>query len=298
MDAAIIQNFFQSNTRAENDTTNRQRESALSLIGNPDHEFFHNPVYGEKWKKVRAEFITYATKYLGIPEFSNFSLTHRGGQSNHHDFDFIIYDENGQSIYPVTTLEFKNNSMPQFMQEFDKNGWTEAQLAEFWYDEGWLDRIIALYEGHLKFEKPSREEYLQGTHKMMTKKFPDSFFKQFYDFDHDPRFASQTKQKARLSKEGIAAFLNEYGYSFYVGKLRNKCQAEQTTKIYFIWSINDEKFSYYKNTVEELSPSRIVKVTANKVILEAGPSEMHCLLRWKNSLGICCPAWQISMKKL
>jgi hypothetical protein len=109
--------------------------------------------------------------------------------------------------------------MPQFMQEFDMNGWTDVGLAEFWYDNGWLDRIIALYPQPLKYAKPSREVYLKEVHQLLGAKSKPSFFKQFYEFDHNDAFKVQYAQKARLSQEGIAVFLKTYGNTFKVDKL-------------------------------------------------------------------------------
>ena len=297
MNASDIEAFFVTNIRADNDRTNSLRESALALIGDDTHLFFNDPTYGEKWHKVRAAFMKFVKDHLNIEGFTRFSLNRRGGLGNHHDFDFIIYNAEGESMYPVMTLEFKNNSMPQFMQEFDKNLWTDTQLAEFWYDSGFLDKIIAIYPQPLPFPKPPRDEYLNGVHKMMTKKFPPSFFKQFYEFDHNESFKEQTKKKDKVTKEGIKTFLAQHGSTFKVSKLREKCQAEQTNKIYFIWKTSKKLFEYHKITSAELSPSVICGVTASTVILKSGPSYLECRLRWKNSLGICCPAWQISIKK-
>lgn len=283
--------FFQSNTRAENDASNRIREQALLVLNDPSHPFLTDETYGAQWTQLRTEFITYIKKHLNCTTFTRFILEKKAGLGNHHDFNLILYKN--ESILQTVTLEFKNNSVPQFMQEFDKNEWTTTTLAEFWYDNGWLDRIIALYP--LAFPKPSREVYLKEAHKMMTSKFPPSFFKQFYDFDHDDAYSEQSKQKAKITQEGIAAFLTKHGNSFKVAKLKAKCQTEQTSKKYCIW--RSGHFDFEEITDAELSPSAIHAITKNTVILTAGPSTLHCLLRWKNTLGICCPAWQISLHR-
>ena len=285
--------FFKSNTRAENDSSNSIREAALLILNDETHPFFSDITYGAQWTQLRDEFIKYIKAHLKCNDFTRFVLEHKGGLGNHHDFNLMLYK--GEILLRTVTLEVKNNSMPQFMQEFDKNEWTDSTLAEFWYDNGWLDRIMALYPQPLAFPKPSREIYLKEAHKMMTGKFPSSFFKQFYEFDHNENYAEQSKQKGHISQEGISAFLIKHGNSFKVEKLKAKCQTDQTSKTYFIWK--GDHFDFHQITDAELSPSAIKSVTKNTVILTAGPSTLHCLLRWKNTLGICCPAWQISLHR-
>jgi len=293
--AADIKAFISKNTRGENDSSNRIREPALTILSDPTHPFYSDAEFGSQWTELRTAFVKYVKTYLACPSFSHFVLEHKGGLANHHDFNFSSYENN--VLLCNLILEFKNNSMPQFMQEFDMNGWTDVGLAEFWYDNGWLDRIIALYPQPLKYAKPSREVYLKEVHQLLGAKSKPSFFKQFYEFDHNDAFKVQYAQKARLSKEGIAAFLKVYGNTFKVDKLRAKCQAEQTSKKYFIWKSATKVFEFYEITDAELAPSAIARVTDNTVVLKAGPSELHCLLRLKNTLGICCPAWQISLHR-
>lgn len=291
-----IKKFFDANTRAENDATNRIREAALTLLGNPTHPFFSDAEFGTQWTKLQEAFVNYVKLYLSCPTLTRFVLEQKGGQKNHHDFIFSSY-ENDLALNTVI-IEFKNNSMPQFMQEFDKNGWTAVKLAEWWYDNGWLDRIIELYPQPLKYPKPTRKDYLKGVNQLLDKKSKPSFFKQFYEFDRLPEYKEQYDKKALISQEGIAAFLAEHGSTFDVVKLREKCQLEQTSKKYCIFNRKKVVFDYDKITVEELSPSAITRVTDNTVVLKSGPSELHCLLRWKNTLGICNPAWQISLRRV
>ena len=293
VNAADSNFFFKSNTRAENDSSNSIREEALLILNEPSHPFFSDPTYGVQWKKLYSEFIIYIKKHLNCTEFTRFNLEKKAGLGNHYDFKLILYKD--ETVLQTVTLEFKNNSVPQFMQEFDKNNWTNTTLAEYWYDNGWLDRIIALYPHPLSFPKPARDIYLKEAHKMMTNKFAPSFFKQFYDFDHNDTYSEQSKQKAQITQEGIAAFITKHGNSFKVDKLRAKCQAKQKSKKYCIW--RGGHFDFEEITDAELSPSAIHSVTKNTVILTAGPSTLHCLLRWKNTLGICCPAWQISVHR-
>ena len=294
-----ILTFFTSNSRGENDAVNRVREEVLALLAATEHPFYHDADYGEKWLRVRQELCLYIRNYLN-PECTHWTLEHKGGLWNHHDFNLTLHGEPGPAQDRHVALEFKHNSMPQFMQESDRRAWTDRQLAEFWYDEGWLDRIRSLYPQPLTWAKPSREEYLKGVNMFLTAKSPPSFFKQFHHFDHDRDHLARYKAKTALSKAGIAAFLKRYGSTFRVDRLRAKCQAEQAAKVYLIWKPKQRVFAYDRLTPEELSPTAVKTVTKNTVVLgvAAANAELHCLLRWKNTMGICNPMWQIRLKRL
>jgi len=290
-----IDTFFNKNTRAENDITNRKRENVLTNLSNPEHPFLSDPTYGTKWTTVRTAFVNYINTHINCPSYNRFEIEHKGGLNSHHDHNLMLYKDD--KLLKTIKLEFKNNNMPQFMQEYDSKKWTTITLAEFWYDEGWLDLIIALYPQPLKYLKPSREEYLKSVNQLLGAKSKPSFFKQFYDFDHDPKYKKQSKEKDKITKDGIAAFLAKYGKSFDVPKLSAKCKIDQVSKVYLIWKPAKKIFECYEITEEELNPTAISSVTKNTVILEAGKSKLKCLLRWKNTLGLCCPAWQISLHR-
>ena len=288
-----ISAFYKANTRAENDKSNKVREGVLTIINDITHPFFNDNEFGSKWVKLRFEFIKWLKANIR-PDFTEFALNHKGGLRNRIDFILTLTISDGTS--QTEKLEFKFNSVPQFANEFDKQIWTDKTLAEFWWDSGYLDKIIALYPQPLKFPKPTRDIYLKRCHILMTSKSPDSFFKQFYDFDHNKEnFQAQYDAKSKLSEEGIRDFLSTHGNTFDVPKLYSKLQKSQLNKKYFIWKPLSEIFEFDQITDSELAPSAIKTVTKNSVVLTAGPSELHCLLRWKNSLGIACPAWQIKL---
>jgi hypothetical protein len=157
------------------------------------------------------------------------------------------------------------------------------------------------YPGLLRFPKPSREDYLKGANKMMTKAFPDSFFKQFYLLDHSDDENLSVTLKARrvdLVHQGIRAYLESHGSSFNVEKLREKLAEDQMGKLYGIWNPDLKTFKVLEYSKEEMAPTSVLRVKGgNTIVLKTGPSEMQLLLRWKNTLGITTPAWQISLHR-
>lgn len=301
---ADITHFYEASTRAENDMTNRKREKAILILNDPSHPFFSDSVYGERWTTLLNGLRGFIHKVLSrrdLPtSYKRFHLDPRGGLSNHFDILILVYNEDS-TVLTIIDFEFKFNSMPQFTNLFDKDAYIQPTLAEFWYDQGWVDRMCEPYTGLLTHQKPSRDDYLKGANKMMTKAFPDSFFKQFYNFDHSAEPQISTTLKARrvdAVHQGIRAYLELNGPRFNIAKLCAKLAEDQLNKLYGIWDPKEENFEVLEYTSEEMAPSEFVRIEkGNTIVLKAGTSEMYLLLRWKNTLGITTPAWQVSLRR-
>jgi hypothetical protein len=299
-----ITHFYEASTRAENDVTNRRRERSILILNDPQHAFFSDPVYGDKWTTLLEGLRSFIKEILVLrglsTDYKRFHLDPRGGLKQHFDILILVYTEDNQ-VLSIIDFEFKFNSMPQFTNLFDKDAYIRPTLAEFWYDQGWVDRMCEPYTDLLRFNKPSREEYLKGANKMMTKNFPDSFFKQFYLFDHsDDSNLSVTLKARRVDAvhQGIRAYLEAYGSSFQVEKLSAKLAEDQMGKLYGIWNPDAKTFKVLEYSKEEMAPTSFLRIQrGDTIVLKAGPSEMHLLLRWKNTLGITTPAWQISLHR-
>lgn len=297
-----INHFFQASSRSKNDATNRSRERSILVLNSLDHEFFNDPEYGSQWKSLLSglqKFIKDVLVLRGLPtEYKRFQLDPRGGLGEHFDILIIVYTEENK-VLTIIDFEFKFQSMPQFTNLFDKDRYITPTLAEFWYDQGWVDRMSEPYADILRFKKPSREEYLKGANKMMTKTFPDSFFKQFYNFDHSDDIQLSVALKARrvdAVHQGIRAYLEAYGPKFDIEKLREKLSEDQMGKLYGIWNPALKAFKLLEYSKEQMAPTSFLRIqNGNTIVLKAGTSEMHLLLRWKNTLGITTPAWQISI---
>ena len=297
-----ILHFYTKGKKSENDMINRIREKALLVLNDIKHSFFTDAENGKKWQQLRIAFEKYLNDILNMRGISkkmvSYKLLARGNLDNHHDFDIEI--NLGDTIEKIC-FEFKFNSMPQFANEYDKHRFIPVTLAEYWYDNGILDKIIALYPT-LRIAKPSREEYLTSVTQPLNSKSRDSFFKQFYDWEHTPAFDKKSKvykERSLIVKQGINDYTTKHGQDFMVDKLATKFQAEQVEKIYGVWNPSKSEFKVHIYSADSLCPTKVSHIkNKNCIVLKTkdNKSEIHCLLRWKNTQGICMPAWQISMK--
>lgn len=301
--ASDITHFTKACLRKENDRVNRIREDCLLILNEKNHPFFSDEIYGSQWKALRQGFEDYIELHLAKIGNQNYilqgyTLEKKANLENHHDFvvSLQLQDETNCFVY-----EFKFNSMPQFVSIPDSIRYIPITLAEYWYDEGILDKIIALYPT-LSYAKPSREEYLKGVKQLLANKSKDSFFKQFYTLEKQDAYKEGSevyKKKLDICHEAIQTYLSLHGAKFDVETFKAKLLTDQPQKIYGVWLPTKQKFEWMQYTKEMLSPVKIKSVTHNTVVLETldPNAEIHCLLRWRNYQGICNPAWQISMKR-
>jgi len=296
--------FYRSGKRTENDALNRLRERAFMVLNDPEHAFFKDPVHGAKWLALLSAVRAYTKAYLILKgydtNYTRFQIEQRGGLSEHYDlFITLYYALDTRSI----NFEFKYKSMPQFANLYDKDAYIEGPtMAQFWYDTGLVDKMIEIYaDAGFSFPKPSRDEYIKGANMMLGPKSPPSFFKQFRDCDHstDPVLSKEKyKRRVKIIHEGIRVYLEQYGSKFNIQKLCDKLAETQKDKVYGIWKPAKQAFAFLEYTKEQLTPTEFLRIDmGNTIVLKAGDSEMHLLLRWKNGMGLTTPAWQVKLKK-
>ena len=300
-----IEHFSKKCGRGENDGINRIREKCFVILNNRDHPYFSHVEFGNKWVSLYNGFNVFIKSILvkrGInTEPTRVVLEPRGGQGNH--FDIYVRVFHLDALLNEVNFEFKFNSMPQFANLHDKERFITPTLTEFWYDSGYVSKMCEPYS-NLDFPVPSREEYLKGAHQQLGSKSKKSFFKQFYDLDHIGPNGETLKdgvanpERVKHVHAGIKEYLEKYGTTLDISKLCKRMKETQVAKIYGIWNPTKAAFTLLEYTQEELEPSRVLRIdNGNTIVLEAGKSEMHLLLRWKNTLGLCVPAWQISMRR-
>jgi phage pi2 protein 07 len=296
--------FYRSGKRAENDALNRLRERAFMVLNDPEHAFFKDTVHGAKWlallSAVRAYTKDYLTRKGYDTNYTRFQIEQRGGLSEHYDLFITLY-------YALDTrtmkFEFKYKSMPQFANLYDKDAFIEGPtLPEFWYDYGWIDKIVDVYaDRRLSFPKPSREEYIKGANKMLGPKSPPSFFKQFRDCDESADQVltkEKYKKRVKIDHDGIRAYLEQYGSKINIKKLCDRFAETEKDKVYGIWNPTKQAFAFLEYTKEQLTPTEFLRIdNGNTIVLKAGDSEMHLRLRWKNGMGLTTPAWQVKLNK-
>ena len=289
-----IEEFYRAGTRADNDALNRVREKAFLILNNPEHPYFRDAVYGDKWRKLLNGLRIFIKNELVLKNLPSESFTFiiepRGGLSNH--FDLYIRVPNLIDIL----FEFKFKSMPQFANYQESHGYIQYSLPEMWYN-GPLKEICALYKD-LKIPIPDFESYKIGCRQFLTGKSKESFYKQFRAFDEktNPMY----KQKELIAAAGIKKYLIENARGFNIVKLKKKLLDDQTGKVYGIWNPLTSLFKRYEIKTEELKPIAIYGIKDNHLYLttESKETVLDLYLRWKNTNGICNPMWQISLKPI
>lgn len=294
--AKDIEHFYAKCSRGDNDRINRIREKCFLILNNRDHPYFSHVEFGNKWVSLYNGFKVFIKSILVKREINTeptkILLESRGGQGNH--FDVYVKVFHLDSILNEVNFEFKFNSMPQFANLHDKERFITPTLTEFWYDNGYVSKMCEPYS-NLEFPTPSREEYLKGAYQQLGAKSKMSFFKQFYELDHS---GVANEERVKHVHAGIKEYLEKYGPTLDIGKLCKRMKETQDAKMYGIWNPKKAEFALLEYTQEELEPTRFLRIeNGNTIVLEAGTSEMHLLLRWKNTLGLCVPAWQISMRR-
>jgi len=287
-----IEEFYRTGKRADNDALNRLRERAFLILNDPQHPYFRDAVYGEKWRKLLNglnAFIKNELELKKLPfEQFTFTIESRGGLSNH--FDLFIRVHNLTDI----SFEFKFKSMPQFANYQESHGYIQKSLPEMWYN-GPLKDICALYTD-LKIPLPDFESYNIGCRQFLNGNSKDSFYKQFraYDQKTNPIY----KKKEVITATGIKKYLLENANTFNIVKLKKKLLEDQTGKVYGIWNPLTASFKRYEIKSEELKPTSVYGVKDNHLYLttESKDTMLDLYLRWKNTNGICNPMWQISLK--
>ena len=300
-----IELFQKSSTRNKNDETNKKREKCLELCNTPEHPFFKDAVYGPKWVNLGNGLIKFINATLEkrslATTYTRFSLQRLGGRSNHIDFLITLHYE---SSFETINFEFKFNSVPQFANIYEKDRYIETTLAEWWYDKGWLDEMCKPYKeivssDSLIYSKPPRDQYLKEVNKGVGTKSPPSFFKDWWELDHskDSAIDKANTERKKIVHSGIKSYLTEYGTSFDIEKFSSYLNETQKAKVYGIWKPTQQEFAILEYSEEEMSPTDILSVTKNSIILQAGPSKMKLLLRWKNTIGVTLPCWQASIQR-
>jgi hypothetical protein len=309
---SYITTFFKASSRAENDAINKIRENCILVLQDKNHAFFEDKDYGKSWTILRTgmnQLISDLSEKKGFSrEFVSLAIQKKAGQQNKHDFNIEVKQQMNTYSF-IFELKFKN--VPQFTQEHDSPKLSPYTLAEYWYDSGVIDRIINLYPKELiQFPKPTRDYYLANIKNNMYSKNKQkiSFFSQFYKLEKNPLYAEKSpiyKEKEKIVHEGINAYLEKYGETFQYQTLATKFQKEQTSKVYGIWNPNKQSFEVLEYSSDSLYPIgiRCMKKgndgNKNTIVLKTKDSkyDIHCLLRWKNTNGICTPAWQIKMER-
>jgi hypothetical protein len=288
-----IKAFFESNTRAENDATNKIRETVMKVIDNPPQEYLNHEVHGEGWRTLHREWknvVKQIAKYTGIRVYTHTNLKVKAGRKHNYDLLISYYDE--YKVVAVRQTELKKggskiDDQPQFLSLQAKFGLFSVTYDVFFY-KNYLTKYLACDTG-ITQPIPSHEEYVKCVTSVNYSITP--FFAQMKE-----RELFFQEEKKKVVNDSITDYVTRYGSTIDIATFCEKLKATQTDKIYVLWSHG--KFSIDKITNEEMTGMTFDSIKNGNVLqLKSGNTIFGLLLRWRNHKGILNPAWQISLKR-
>lgn len=300
MDISAITTFFAGNARADNDATNKIRESkVLVLLHDPPAEYLTDAEHGAHWRQAHQEWLTVLrtlhTK-ANIPLSTRMEVKLKAGRGFNYDADLLCFQ--GDTLTATKKLEFKFGGtsiakLPQILS-------LQAKALPFTqtYDRFYYTRFLDMYlatDASLTVAKPDLDTYL----KLVTSTNYDvhPFFRQLKDNE-----ATAKRQKDAVVNESIAAYLQEFGPTLDVKFLEDKVLSTQDGKFFTLW--HNGKFYLDFVSPDEMRPLTLTGVktgkrtsNANTLLVQAPKATYKLLLRWRNHKGILNPAWQIAIER-
>ena len=286
-----ITKFFTDSTRAENDAANKIREKVLEQMCDPPKEFLEHEEHGNSWRTVHQKWkdALHAIAH-DIGPYTSTTIRMKGGRKFHYDADVMYYRDT--TLLATRMIEFKHggttiDGLPQFLNLPTRFGLFETLYQEYWYDH-YLDQYLACDSG-LTEPKPTREAYLKCVTKTVYSVTP--FITQLKE-----RELSFQLEKNEVVNRSITDYLTTHGHSIDIPAFCAKVQETQRGKIFVLWANG----TFHIDTMSETEMTGMTYhsiLNGNVLVLSAGNTEYHLLLRWKNHKGILCPAFQISMKR-
>ena len=156
IDLSDIDLFYNISGRAENDSSNKKRESIICCIIN--NKIPHKYYDKKEWFELKNNINTYINNICelnNIEHINTCECVRKGGRSNHYDLELKI---NATSKFKI---EFKYNAgsvddAPQYVSLMKPSQYLEESYEEYYYDN-YLCNWISKYN----FIIPKREEYLK-----------------------------------------------------------------------------------------------------------------------------------------
>jgi hypothetical protein len=289
MSVEDITTFFSTSTRADNDATNKVREGILELITNPSKECLDHPVHGVQWRQVSTEWRKALTLVAKDHPYTSIQIKRKGGRGANYDAEATFL--NGTTVVLTKKLEFKKggtsiNGLPQFLSLQVRAGLFEQTYDTFWY-QNYLEAYRTCDKG-LTVAVPDLTTYLKLV-TATTSKHP--FFVQLKE-----RESIAQEEKSVVVKRSITDYLERFGSTIHTKAFAEKVRATQTDKVYLLWSKGT--FHIDGLLAKEMTDMVFDSIkNGNTIVLRAGTTTYHLLLRWRNHKGILNPAWQIAMHR-
>ena len=306
--------LFQSGgqDRATNDESNKIREEILASILHVDDEYLNHPEFGVLWTSIREKFLSTISSLCTDEPFKKIVIKQTGGMKYNYDFLVTFLGQlnektNTRSLVKEVKLEFKHNNtnvlgLAQFLELYDEDCISKLEIcdvsyAEFFYDR-YLDKYLELEE-NISEPTPSREIYLKNVSNI---KYKHPFFKNMYDTKE-----YKTKEKRKLARESISAYLQEFSQTFKFEKLLGKIKESQTGKAFLFWDCENfhiQELDVKNIQILDVKNIQILGIKENSLrdlyfdlSLANYQDDLRVRINWGNNACVANPRWKFTFIK-
>ena len=289
--------FEQTSKKSKNDYANKRREKIIcEILNNLIPVIWY--IISDEWKKLKNELLSIIKILSGLKTIYKIICKKMGGRGNH--FDFILYIYINARLYMTEKIEFKFNAKlitgtSQFLSLPEKSENFILLRCES-YGEHFYDTCIHILTQVYGLPHISRVDYVDNVYKNKCK------HEWFNKLKKQETNIKKKSIKTKIVHESIDEYLTKNINKIDIDQFNEKLYSSQKNKKYILYCPKTKKFYTDTITDEELT---IVSVYLKKkrtnlyIICDTlNPNtELHVLLRWKNTNGILFPAWQISIKR-
>jgi hypothetical protein len=272
--------------RGNNDANNKKREAVLCMLYHATGDFLADAT----WSSMQTKWREFLGTLCSAP-YDDVRVHQRGGRSENYDLD-ITYLHTGVAVSTVKA-EFKHNAaslaaLPQYFSPADNKPYMPVRYADFFYGH-YIDQVCPT-----GVEKPDRDTYLSLVYSDNYSRHP--MFQALRDSDRANRDRCPPA-RARVVKDSIAAYLDEYKTQLNMAELSKDIRERQMGKVFILWDLNTFRSDTIHDDEMEIASVEGVKNKNVLVAVSKAGTKHNMLLRWKNHQGVLYPAWQISLSR-
>ena len=288
-----IENFYNINTRGNNDVSNKIREKILLKLFNIGKFYTNDINYSSKWLELKDAWNSVLKEIANNVTYDNIEVTNLGGRGNNSDYLVKYYNNN--ELILSKNVEFKFNAsdiskIPQILQIYEASLKLPVSYSEYYYDN-FLKKYLDTDNELRNINIPDKEIYLKYIKN--TKYDCHELFTKMYNHEE-----TEKSLKFNIVNESIKSYLEKYGKDCNIEVFKSYLNKSQLDKVYILWDIKQKKFHIDRCLYNSSKELILSEVTDNTIIIKQDDIIFKLLLRWKNHKGILLPAYQISYKKM
>ena len=261
--------------KCDNNLYNSKREAVIMGIGN---KTLIN--YSPELEKQIELFIEKLRSKYNIPKTAYVEWRNKGGRR--HKFDFLIIFTWGDTKKEVNA-EFKHNTKtienaPQFYSPGKPSQYMDNCFEDYFFEKG-LKKIAK----HFNLELPDKNVYIKTNTTNKVKCLKE--YKELYDRNSEFRDFCKNTDHAVIDRFIKITNLD-------INKLSKQIQATQPDKNYMCYK--DGIIYYHEQDPNLFIIEEVISKTPNSFICKTrGGMKLNVMLRFKNSLGLQFPGFQL-----